>query len=78
MRDIELLPRTLGIIHDDGAGIATQHTATPRGFIWHVGTIVLNPQAVADLIADGWLAFPNDATEARIDAWPSFAGSHSG
>ena len=65
-------------IDDDGAGIATQPTATPRGFIWHAGTIVLNPQAVADLTADGWLAFLNVVTEARIDAWPSFAGGHSG
>ena len=78
MRNIELFARTLRGIDDDRAGIATQHTATPRGFTWHVGTIVLNPQAVADLIADGWLAFPTDATKARIDAWPNFAGDHSG
>ena len=78
MRDIELLTRTLHGIDDDGAGIATQHTATPRGFTWHAGTIVLNRQAVADLIADGWLAFLNDVTKARIGAWPSFAGGHSG
>src|SRR3954452_21794642 len=39
------LTRVLRSIHQDGAGVATQHPAVGGGYAWHAGPVALNGQA---------------------------------
>jgi hypothetical protein len=67
MRDPSLILET--IVHIAAAGgFATRLPAFPRGAAWFAATLPLNGQAVADLLADGWLSPPDSAGRAALDA----------
>lgn len=71
---IALLSRALRTIRSSGHGIATRHPRTSGALAWYAGQSVPNGQAVADLIAAGWLVQDDDTGGLRVDAWPEFAG----
>lgn len=67
MRDPSLILET--IVHITAAGgFATRLPAFPRGEAWFAATVLLNDQAVADLLADGWLSPPDSSGRAELDA----------
>ena len=76
MRDRRLLATTLVTMRQFGGGSArlVQDGRVSLHLHWYAGPQRLNPQAVRDLVNDGWLRPAlNESGDVRIDAWPHFA-----
>lgn len=72
MRDITLMADTLRSVWMHGEGRAECLPACPRGVVWVAGDRRLNGQAVADLLADGWLERYPGATHAQAAGCPAW------
>ena len=64
---------TLRSIREQGDGAAQRCLDWQGGYEWRSGQIILDGQAISDLIILGWLRPADNSGAVRIDDFPVFA-----